>query len=355
MTFDKRQTNIAKGIAVLLLLWHHLFFNLKDNYGLFVPAFIFKGVPIECFIADFCKVCVAVFLVLSGYGLYKSWEKSKARIIQERSTTPLYKADIKFVKNHLLKLISGFWVVYIIFAPLSIWFGTPFWEIYHNNILYGALDFLGIAFLFGTPTINATWWFMSPIIVYYLFFPMLCRLLDYSGEVLLAISACVLIVPVFYTIPGQLSTWFFPFVIGMYFSKNNIFEKISFRINTVTKKCIFTICAIVATALIRMNNSDLDFLFAFAIIVFSFLVVSKIPVVNIVLDHLGRHSGAIFMFHTFIFSLYFKDFIYWFKYPPIIFLVLTVICYVVAVGLEYLKKLIRYDKLLNLLISKVKG
>ena len=27
MAFDKRQTNIAKGLAVLLLLWHHLFFQ----------------------------------------------------------------------------------------------------------------------------------------------------------------------------------------------------------------------------------------------------------------------------------------------------------------------------------------
>lgn len=51
-------------------------------------------------------------------------------------------------------------------------------------------------------------------------------------------------------------------------------------------------------------------------------------------------------FHIKLIRLYFV-YIYWFKYPPIIFLVLTVICYVVAVGLEYLKKLIRYDKLVK--------
>lgn len=30
MDFDKRQTNIAKGVAVLLLLWHHLFYDDPD-------------------------------------------------------------------------------------------------------------------------------------------------------------------------------------------------------------------------------------------------------------------------------------------------------------------------------------
>lgn len=127
------------------------------------------------------------------------------------------------------------------------------------------------------------------------------------------------------------------------------------KIDTYPKKIMTVACALIVTALIRMNNSDLDALFAVSIIMASYFLLSRVPILNVVFEYLGRHSGAIFMFHTFIFSLNFKDFIYWFKYLPIIFLVLTVICYAVAVGLEYLKKLIRYDKLINLLISKVKG
>ena len=53
------------------------------------------------------------------------------------------------------------------------------------------------------------------------------------------------------------------------------------------------------------------------------------------------------MFHTFIYSYYFKDFIYWFKYAPIIMIVMTVACYAIAVGLEYLKRLVRYDRLVS--------
>lgn len=75
MTFDKRQTNIAKGVAVLLLLWHHLFYNDPKNYGKFISVLNINNVPIECLIAILCKICVAIFVFLSGYGLFRSYEK----------------------------------------------------------------------------------------------------------------------------------------------------------------------------------------------------------------------------------------------------------------------------------------
>lgn len=53
MTFDKRQTNIAKGVAVLMLLWHHLFFNTEENYKKFISIIPGTNVPIECYIYDF--------------------------------------------------------------------------------------------------------------------------------------------------------------------------------------------------------------------------------------------------------------------------------------------------------------
>ena len=75
LLFDIRRTNIPKGVALLLLLWHHLFYNSPQYYNSFTSLYVFHGVPIECQIARFCKVCVAIFLVLSGYGLTKSFSK----------------------------------------------------------------------------------------------------------------------------------------------------------------------------------------------------------------------------------------------------------------------------------------
>lgn len=98
------------------------------------------------------------------------------------------------------------------------------------------------------------------------------------------------------------------------------------------------------------DKATIDFLFAFAIIVFSFLILSKIPILNSVLEHLGKYSGMIFMFHTFIYSYYFYDFIYWFKFSPLIYIVMLIVCYLIAKGLELLKKLIKYDSLIKRII-----
>ena len=74
MTFDKRQSNIAKGVAVLLLLWHHVFTDSARVRGS-ITSFLFVGdTPLACLISPICKVCVALFCVISGYGMFKSFD-----------------------------------------------------------------------------------------------------------------------------------------------------------------------------------------------------------------------------------------------------------------------------------------
>lgn len=50
-------TSILKGIAICAMLLHHLFYE-NPEYGRFVWHLALLG-----------KVCVAIFLLLSGYGL----------------------------------------------------------------------------------------------------------------------------------------------------------------------------------------------------------------------------------------------------------------------------------------------
>ena len=59
--FTNQYTNISKGIALLLLLFHYL--------GLNPELHLFSTSGIANVIAEQCKVCVAIFLILSGYGL----------------------------------------------------------------------------------------------------------------------------------------------------------------------------------------------------------------------------------------------------------------------------------------------
>ena len=53
---------------------------------------------------------------------------------------------------------------------------------------------------------------------------------------------------------------------------------------------------------------------------------------------LGKHSMNIFLFHTFIFYFWFKEFIYASRNPIIIFVLLLSICLIISMGLEWIKK-----------------
>lgn len=211
LVFDKRQTNIAKGVALLLLLWHHLFYNSPQKYEMFTSVFLLRGVPIECQIARFCKVCVSVFLLLSGYGLTKSFSKYyKQNSVDGK--LPL-KKNCRYVVNHLVGLLSDYWMIFIIFVPMGLLFGKNFFSYYGTNPIYYLADFFGVSYLFFqySYTMNVTWWFMSIIIVYYLIFPLLHKLLRYSPELLMLIAVFILFCPF---IPDfrQLKLWICPFV-----------------------------------------------------------------------------------------------------------------------------------------------
>lgn len=72
------------------------------------------------------------------------------------------------------------------------------------------------------------------------------------------------------------------------------------------------------------------------------------------LEFLGKHSMNIFLFHTFIFLYYFHDIVYCSGNPFLIFLTLLCSCLAISMGMEYLKKAIRFDVFCKQLIRKLK-
>ena len=53
--FDISITNASKGMALMLILWHHLFYEKPESGWL-----VFQT-------ALLAKVCVGIYVVLSGY------------------------------------------------------------------------------------------------------------------------------------------------------------------------------------------------------------------------------------------------------------------------------------------------
>ena len=65
------------------------------------------------------------------------------------------------------------------------------------------------------------------------------------------------------------------------------------------------------------------------------------------LTFLGKHSFNIFLFHSFIYAYYFHNIIFWSRNPVFIVLTLLVVCIIISILIDQLKKLLRIDTLIQ--------
>lgn len=135
-----------KGIALLLLLFHHLFYISNGLYDDFTVA----GVALVETISQVAKLCVALFVFLSGYGLMASTGK-----LQKFNWRNFY------VKG-FTKLYLNYWFMWLMFVPVGIFiFGRTFKDVYQVHVgLKWFIDFFGFSNSFGYLGYNATWWFL---------------------------------------------------------------------------------------------------------------------------------------------------------------------------------------------------
>jgi surface polysaccharide O-acyltransferase-like enzyme len=68
---------------------------------------------------------------------------------------------------------------------------------------------------------------------------------------------------------------------------------------------------------------------------------------------LGKHSMNMYIFHTLLREQILKEFLYSMKYPILTILSLLFISLAISVVFDFVKKLIKYDKLIGLLENRV--
>lgn len=157
MSFTKNDTNAIKGIAIIMMMFHHCFLS-ADRYAGYDIDFSFLGEYYTVMLSSFCKICVSIFVFISGYGISLSLKRL------ETKDYPLQ------VKKRYISLMSGFWFIYILSFVAALIFDRSILSVYKGNnfidgIFFAFCDFMGLAELFGTPMMIGTWWYMSLALV----------------------------------------------------------------------------------------------------------------------------------------------------------------------------------------------
>lgn len=336
-------TNALKGIALLFLLCHHLFYIQDGSYH---DILLFGRYPLVQQFGIACKVCVAIFVFLSGYGLATKYSRTPLNI---RS----------FYATRFTKLMMGYWFVWLLFVPVGILFfdRTPE-AVYHDHIVWRFIvDFFGLVYNFGFYGFNPTWWFMSCILLLYLMFPVLFKGCRKYWLLLLVASVAITWLPLYVFNP--IKYYLFAFLLGIISVQKDVFNRLFSHTNSKFVRNLLGGKLLIISVVFFVIRNKIPYSLFFdslltVCLIMTYLKWRRDGVVQRALVFLGKHSMNIFLFHTFIFLYYFHDAIYNTGNPFMIFLTLLLSCLVISVGMEYLKGFIRYDAFCKLIIQRLK-
>ena len=311
---SKNETQVLKGVAILMMLWLHLFLNLDVAKSCI--NFLYIGdVPFSHILTKACKP-VSIFLILGGYGLYCVY----------------IKGNDKRRFSRIFKLYVHYWIVFALFVPV-VFFLSP------KGIIMNTLSI----FIKSITAYNTLWntpcWFLLPYSILSISYPFLFRLLDkYDIKLTLVViilieivqTQCYLSYQSFFKghailmLINNISGYIEPFILGAIIRKYCLIERLKNTTNSFQWKSpvvlvilIFIIALKCSTSFFYLSIYELSFIILF-------LLVNRSKKIDGFLMFFGKHSMNIWMIHHMIY-FYFSDLTYSPKYPILIWigLVLT--------------------------------
>lgn len=347
MNFTKKDTLCMKGIAILVMFFHHNYVGPDRWLNSPISFYPFTQNQIT-YIAHFFKICVGMFVFLTGYGMMAS---VKGKNYNDKDMR-------KYTLNRYLSMMMGFWLIFIMIQIIAGVFSNRFTHIYGNgirSIVYFIIDGFGLANMFQTPTFCSTWWYMSLATILILIFPMFKKFIEKYQGICLALTICL---PKAFALPySDLWRWLFCYSLGMYMAEHNLIAKIKKEIiskSIIWKFMIFIVMSLGIPVIIMLRQSSsfgVKFLYLWEgiapayIVIYAYIFLMWCKPLVAVLQFLGKHSMNMFLTHTMFRAVYFHDFIYSFYNIWIDYIVLIAVSVATSICIEFVKKLIRYGEI----------
>lgn len=204
--FTVEDTQAVKGVAILLMIWHHLFgFPEYYSYDHLLPF------NLAFYLGRFGKVCVSLYLFLSGYGLTCS---------AVRSPLPIWRAT----GLRLRKFYVSFWFYFVLLVPYGL-FVLRTGRFANQDVVDVLYGLVGLAD--HHVAYDVAWWFIRVYVPLLALFPLFYRLacahpllLPVAGLGLLGVQTRIWEG----TLAGGVLFWQMPFVLGIYAARTGLFE-----------------------------------------------------------------------------------------------------------------------------------
>lgn len=351
----KNHSKMLQGLAILMMLYHHLF-STPEALGVdYVSLLKFGEANIELHMAWFFKICVGIYAFVSGYGLCRvlaNADSTRSILIKtdERFFEHLVR-DYKIVLKQLFWFYIQFWLVFFIFIPVGFIFYRRKFDL--SEFL---LNLFGIS-----STYNGAWWYVAFYTKILLILPLcdcVLTLFKSSKEKLIealfyiAILGALLafyIADSFYF--GRFVSSFQPafllcFLVGFLISRFQLYE---LAIRLFTKKIAYALgilgFILVIACRVKIakdaSSAGLDFIFV-PVFVFGFVVLMELwTPVSKIFEYMGKYSTFMWLTHVFFYDHYSKKLVMASHVSIGIYLMLLILSFASAYVLDVLYKLVR--------------
>ena len=320
---NKETSTIIKGVAILMMLFYHLFG--RDDLGdLCTPLLYIGNTPLVKYLSNACYP-VSFFMILSGYGLTYCYKRNQL--------------SLSIQSKRILKLYVHYWLILLIFVTIG-HFIKP--DIYPNDLLHVLANIVGIRC-----TYNGETWFLLPYTIISLLSWWIIDFVYHLNEKRKIIITLIIYSIVFlttrYIVYHQLENTtlltillqpFFIVQLTFYFSLGILLFRLLENEPTALKAVKPTIYFIIIIVLFIIKSmikvTIADGLYAF-IIIFCISHLQLHRLFHNIFYKLGQYSMPMWMTHTFFAVYLFQNFIYGFKYPLLIWIVLITISYLISI------------------------
>lgn len=328
-----KDSQIVKGIAILMMLFHHLFALKKLTQFNVTNLIVDQTVTIA--ISGFFKVCVFLFVFVSAYGLSIQLSKSDCSLKDLEPTTR------KRILNISKKTFALIVFIFIVGSIFNLPYTTS--TDYNNGsilqkIVYVFFNAIGMCSVFKAPLLNSSWWYLSLAILLIVLVPVLYKLLNKIG----VFSLLILTIFSYYilslnTTYDKLPKYLLVALLGIITAKYNFFDLLKDFLLSNTILYFFILAglflyfpaAIYFRTLIEPGYYFILYtLSTFNIVLLCFLLISHIPIINTILFYLGKYSLYMWLFHTYIMTIWFSKFTYSFENLWLIYFMLILTSFV---------------------------
>lgn len=347
--FTKEDTKKIKGIAILLMLAHHLWgFQARMPLGFsFDQYFFVNGVSLTECVAIFGNVCVSIYMFLGGYGLYMNYHSGRFSL-----------------PENILKLYKNYWKVFFIFVPIGFIFFSNQIDYCEETVLcsvfsqFNLNEFVSNLIGLGS-SYNREWWFFRTYLCTLfsgIFYLKVVKKSNFWAEIFYVILWALMLQEIFPILSNQESLQSLKnnllynlvfvldrssavFLTGIVFAKHDIISKMRKMLESCRLRKLVAGIGIIGIIYVRdfLTGNVLDIFLVPCFIVFC-LEVTDGKRRSKVLTCFGKHSTNMWLIHSF-YCYYFLDvvnIVYSSKHAMLSLLILVVFSLLSSIMVEKL-------------------